>query len=200
MDRSAVWASSEADLKQLGLVAKGDIINLKAFCIPQNASTSMEINIKKAGMERVGVRKRRGIGSQSRLESKTVHVGWKNYDKSKDTFIHVRQMKGGGSRTMTFANNTTKLDIMQALKELFFPNGKSKMGEMKDFTFEIGNYQSETIPDTFQLADYINEHCLSRTRLYLMTRKKANSWLEELCEINASGDSVDEFEVGKMLF
>ena len=30
-----------------------------------------------------------------------------------------------------------------------------------------------------------------------MTRKNANSWLEELCEINASGDSVDKFEVGK---
>ena len=51
MDRAAVWASSEADLKQLGLVAKGDIINLKTFCVPQNESTSMEINIKKAGVE-----------------------------------------------------------------------------------------------------------------------------------------------------
>ena len=71
---------------------------------------------------------------------------------------------------------------------------------MKDFSFEIENYQSETIPDTFQLADYINEHRLSRTRLYLMTRKKINSWLEQLCGINASGDSVDEFEVVKMLF
>ena len=160
----------------------------------------MEINIKKAGVKRVGVRKRRSIGSQIRLESKTVHVGRTNYDKLKDTFIHVREIKVGGSRVMTFANNTTKLDIMPALKELFLPNGKSEMGEMKDFSFEIENYQSEAIPDTFQLADYINEHRLLRTRLYLMTRKKANSWLEELCEINASGDSVDEFEVVKMLF
>lgn len=48
---------------------------------------------------------------------------------------------------MTFANNTTKLDIMKALKELFFPNGKLKMGEMKNFTYETGNYQIETIPD-----------------------------------------------------
>ena len=54
---------------------------------------------------------------------------------------------------MTFANNTTKLDTMQALKELFFPNGKLKMGEMKNFTYEIGNYQIETIPDTFRIAD-----------------------------------------------
>ena len=54
---------------------------------------------------------------------------------------------------MTFANNTTKLDTMQALKELFFPNGKLKMGEMKNFNFERRNYQIETIPDTFRLAD-----------------------------------------------
>ena len=77
---------------------------------------------------------------------------------------------------MTFANNTTKLDTMQALKELFFPNGKLKMGEMKNFTYEIGNYQIETIPDTFRIADYSNEHGLSRVRLYIMTRKTANSW------------------------
>ena len=75
---------------------------------------------------------------------------------------------------MTFANNTTKLDIMQVVKELFFPNGKSNMGEMKDFTFEIGNYQSQTI--SFKLADYIHEHRFSMMRLYLMTRKKANFW------------------------
>ena len=74
------------------------------------------------------------------------------------------------------------------------------MGEMKDFTFEIGNYQSETLPDTFKLADYINEHRFSRTRLYLMARKKANSWLEELHEINSSGNSQDKFEVDKMFF
>lgn len=36
-------------------------------------------------------------------------------------------------------NNTTILDIMKALKELFFPNGKLTMGEMKNFTYEIGN-------------------------------------------------------------
>lgn len=54
--------------------------------------------IKKAGVERVGIRKQRIIGSQSRLESKTVRVGWKNYDKSKDTFIHARQMKAGGNK------------------------------------------------------------------------------------------------------
>lgn len=77
---------------------------------------------------------------------------------------------------MTFANNTTILDTMQVLKELFFPNGKLKMGEMKNFTYEIGNYQIETIPDTFRIADYSNEHGLSRVRLYIMTRKTANSW------------------------
>lgn len=54
--------------------------------------------IKKAGVERVGIRKQRIIGSQSKLESKTVHVRWKNCDKSKGTFIHVRQMKAGGNR------------------------------------------------------------------------------------------------------
>ena len=58
------------------------------------------------------------------------------------------RLKGGAYRgVLTFANNTTKLDIMKALKELFFPNGKLKMGEMKNFTYEIGNYQIETIPD-----------------------------------------------------
>ena len=81
-------------------------------------------------------------------------------------------MKEEGSGVMTFANNATQLDVMQASKELLFPNGKSKIGQMKDFTFEMGNYQSKTIPDTFQRADYVNEHRLSRTRLYLITRKK----------------------------
>ena len=81
-------------------------------------------------------------------------------------------MKEEGSRVMTFANNATQFDVMQTLKELLFPNGKSKIGQMKDFTFEIGNYQTETVPDTFQLADYVNEHRFSRTRLYLITRKK----------------------------
>ena len=45
--------------------------------------------------ESVCVRKGKGIGSQCRLDSKTVHVGWKSYDKLKDTFISVQYIKGG---------------------------------------------------------------------------------------------------------
>ena len=50
----------------------------------------------------------KSVGSQSRLESKTEHDGWKNYDKSKNSFVYIQQMKGGGGRVMVFANNATK--------------------------------------------------------------------------------------------
>ena len=63
MDRDSVWASSEVDIKPLGLDEKAGIINLKTFFVPQNASNSEELNIKKAGVDRVGVRKRKSIGS-----------------------------------------------------------------------------------------------------------------------------------------
>ena len=63
------------------------------------------------------------------------------------------------------------------MKELFYPNGKSRFGRQTEFSFCLGNFKGPIIEEPssepFVLSNYIKVNMLSKTRLYLLAKKKS---------------------------
>ena len=76
------------------------------------------------------------------------------------------QRKVGGSRTINIKKNANENDIKDIVFLLFFPGGKSHIGEKHHFTHRIGNFRGESLLDNFSLADDIGEHKLTHCIFY----------------------------------
>ena len=173
MDKEAVWSASEDDLASLGLTEKGDVLTLKSFCIPRNNGASGELANLSTGAERIPRKKQK----LRRLDMKSVSVGWKVLDKDSRKYKYIRAEKGGGARNVHFNSNSTASDIITKMTELFYPNGKSRFGRQTEFSFCLGNFRGQIIEESssepFVLSNYIKVNMLSKTRLYLLARKKS---------------------------
>ena len=199
-----MWHAKEADLEDIGLVQKGDIVTLKAFCLIRDETgdkRKLATFIKGTSLERLpGESKSK---KKKRLSSKNVGLGWMNFDPKKKKYIPIRASKGGGIRFETFLNTAGKEIILMKMMDLFFPNGKSFAGKNSCFDFQLGNFRGEPInneeENRFCLSDYIKKHKLSKTRLYLMSKEKSK--LEKLMEsLKGSCDSWsddDDFMISK---
>ena len=169
MDKEAVWSASEDDLASLGLTEKGDVLTLKSFCIPRNNGASSELAnlIKSTGAEQIPRKKQK----LRRLDMKSVSVEWKVLDKDSRKYKCIRAEKGDCARNVHFNSNSTASYIITKMTELFYPNGKS------DFSFCLGNFRGHIIEESssepFLLSNYIKVNMLSKTRLYLLARKKS---------------------------
>ena len=85
------------------------------------------------------------IKETTRLEKKTVSLGWINYHKKKNDFVTVPESTWGGTRTVAFPNSAYGNDIPSAGKELFFPEGISKFGKLSNMDVKLGNFKREFI-------------------------------------------------------
>ena len=196
MDETAVWSATENDLEKLGLIEKGHIICLKSFCYQSDDTKDNKVElaklIKGAGQERTA----KGTDHLKGRKIKTVHLGWLNYDDKKQKYSAVRLANGGGIRKAVFRNDAKREDILTKLKNLFFPTGLSSYGKLDTMNFELGNFSGETlVAKEFSLSNYIEHNSLSKTRLYLMTKKKSSSQIfREYAAPSSDSDFEDEKE------
>ena len=76
-----------------------------------------------------------------------------------------------------FNSNSTVSDIITKMTELFYPNGKSRFGRQPEFSFGLANFRGQISEDSssepFVLSNYIKVNMLSKTRLYLLAKKKS---------------------------
>ena len=143
MGKSAVWLATEEHLKNLGLVETGHIICLKGFCMNQESGEKKELAmslIRNSGIERT----KSGEKKRSR-KTKVILLGWMHFNKKKNKFTHVRQQNGGGTRSISFANDDTLAAVLKEGKRLFFKDGKSKYGLASMMNFFLANYKCEII-------------------------------------------------------
>ena len=66
MDSNAIWASTEDDIKSLGLTERGHIICLKGYCLQENQQNAelenqLSDSIKTSSQERVSNTKKRRL-------------------------------------------------------------------------------------------------------------------------------------------
>ena len=65
-------------------------------------------------------------------KEKGVTLEWVHYHENSKKYFAVRLTNGGGTRQHYFPNNTKAADIVEAMKNIFFPDGNSKSGKLKE--------------------------------------------------------------------
>lgn len=69
-----------------------------------------------------------------------VDLGWFDFDKTTQSYKQVRRQNGGGKRSLKVPKLTTKHDLLDIAKQLFFPNGISKRGLVESFELELKDF------------------------------------------------------------
>ena len=101
----------------------------------------------------------------------TVHLGWYHFEEKKKIYLHVKAQTGGGKTTLLLSKNMNNHSIIQECLDLFFPNGKSQHGELKDMDIELTDFQLKPLEDEeTTLGDAIDRVKLQFIHFYLRTR------------------------------
>ena len=166
---------------QIGLVAMGDRLALRAFCAPKkddNFDDKLEYlkealngRGKRRGDQSVAVG---GAGRNKRSLKPTLKVefGWKHFFSGK--YMQVKKRKGGGTRSVAM-NRTAQYDerLLQAQK-LFFPKQTSQFGKLTDMAdCHLSNYNGERITsEGFTVTSYKLETGMNLPRLYRIYSNK----------------------------
>ena len=117
-----------------------------------------------------------------------ISIGWQHFDKAKNKYISVRLSKGGGSRDISVPINSTRPDILEQMKLVFFPERKSVFGNASRMKISLGDYKYEEITDgDFTLMNYVKLHKLSKVRPHPLTKS-----VDDIENIFESSDSEEE--------
>lgn len=182
MDEEAAYVAPDELLQEFGLTAKGDIIALKAHCLMRKTESSEE---RKADLKLTIANTNRLAGSSKRKYStkkKTVLLGWLHFNTKKKKYITVSAKHGGGIRSVKLRQNATRHDVLEFAKSVFILDNTTAFGPAHSLTYDIGNFAESSLPEQlllngesvkFTLDGYIQKHHLSKTRLYLLTKKKS---------------------------
>lgn len=75
-------------------------------------------------------------------KKKTQSTSWLvSFRRRKKMFVHVRAKAGGGKRTVMLNKALNKQSIIKECLNLFYLDGKSQHGELKDMEFELTDFQ-----------------------------------------------------------
>ena len=90
-------------------------------------------------------------------KEKAVTLRWVHYHEDSKKYSVVRLPNDGGTRKHHFPNNAKAVDIVEAMKNFFFPDGNSKFGKLIEMVRFLGNYYQKIIDeDNFNLIKYIH--------------------------------------------
>ena len=198
--------STDQQLRQLGLTATGDLIALRTFCLKEMNKREGEKNNNERKKTLTNfVRNNGRLSSKDNNDSgktRRVQIGWMHYNMKKGKYCSVRIQTGGGTREVKMALSTTADAILKMAKELFFPAGRSTVGNMNDMEFNLANFKQEELSETvelggrevnFTLGNYIEKYKLTRIRIYLQTRER-NKFRELLGTLQTKRQSVRQEE------
>ena len=112
-----------------------------------------------------------GVQAESRARKKTrrIEVGW-IHDKKQ-----VRRRAGGGIRKLDVDRNYKKSDIINEALGLFFPEGKSQHGYVKDFNIDLLDFKDNPVPDNATVAECYNLYKTGILSFYVSTASRSSS-------------------------
>ena len=172
----------------LGLVCQGDILALRSF-VPSTDKAKEERKSKLLKLTHLlGTTPRKSKAASSRGKfspsddypqsppykkiqtSKKIQVGWQRYGENEKRYVSVRLVKGGGTREISVPIQSSCVEVLSIMKEVYFPDGMSTFGDADIMTFKFGKFKGEEVEEQFTLAKYIAKYKLTKVRLYLLTR------------------------------
>ena len=186
IDEDAVRGMSDSDLSEY-LPKKGDRFALKDFITeglakPKSRKASLMDRLRdRLRSNRTNstdtctdepestVKKIQKLSAKKQVHK--VHLGWYHFEEKKKIYLHVRAKAGGGKRALMLNKNMNKHSIIQECLDLFFSNGKSQHGELKDMDVELTDFQLKPLEDEeTTLGDIIDKAKLQFIHFYLRTR------------------------------
>jgi len=92
-------------------------------------------------------------------------------------FKTKRSEQGGGVKAVDLLKDATTSDCLLELKNTFFPNGVSTLGNADKMEFTLADFKCQkiNIGDKFSAESYKKENRLSTPRLFLLTHNKGLS-------------------------
>ena len=130
-------------------------------------------------------------GSHNAVKAtRLVHFSWLHMIRGQ-----YKQQRGinAGKKAATVPKSSTKCDLINIAKSIFFPKGASAFGKVADMRFDLYDTCRPTsntipLPDNFILGNYIKT---GETRLYLYSRKR-KGFLKVDSEVEFNVSSVEE--------
>lgn len=180
--------ATDGDFRALGLVCQCDILALRSF-VPSTDKAKEERKSKLLKLTHLlGTTPRKSKAASSRGKfspsddypqsppckktqtSKKIKVGWQHCGENEKRYVSVRLVKGGGTREISVPIQSSCVEVLSIMKEVYFPDGMSTFGYADIMTFKFGNFKGEEVEEQFTLAKYISKYKLTKVRLYLLTR------------------------------
>ena len=203
MDFTAVRMASDHDFHALGLTRRGDILALRSFVLGDEKEAKkrklLELTKQlssKSSKKKTGSASPRGTMKSSQDATspptqrfKKIQIGWMHFSNKENRYVAVRMAKGGGTREVSFPLQATSADMMDEIKNIFFPDGMSVFGTTNAMTFKLGNFSCQEINEEFTLERYIEEHKLSKVRLYILSRISTQ---EKESEVHENSDDDND--------
>lgn len=209
MDKRAILLASDDFLKDMGIVAKGDILALRAFAESHQSVEETREKRKMLLIEKLlGRKKRSGTDSSTtgkrskvtiealpatKVKMRKVRLAWQHFNPETKRYVMVRESTGGGHREMALSCDIGYSEMISTLIDLFFPNGESSRGQATEMEFHLGNFKCEAIDESFTLNNYIGTNKLTRPRIYLMSKQRGQA--EVSCVPNVDDDGFLEKSV-----
>lgn len=188
MDFQAIAMSSFSDLQELAGCVRGDAIHIKHFAetkLEEKMKTEsyqqkvqlLEETLQHATQTRSKALKKQSVGKCKpfRKAKRKVSIGWLHFQNSTRSYFQVREPKGGGVCSLELALHSTKEEILNAGRNLFFKNGTSAFGSDKDMDIALFNFCREEIQDEgdFTLEKYIDEYKRKEVKFFIASNKKS---------------------------
>ena len=133
------------------------------------------------------------------MKKRKITLGWMHYSTKEKRFITVRLASGGGTRRVDVPGLSTKEDLIEEARNLFFPGCLSSHGEEKEMIFNFANFKAEPIEEfiedgettvDFTVQKYIEKHKLTLARLYLTSKPSSVFTLSDVaCDDDTNLDS-----------
>lgn len=99
--------------------------------------------------------------------SRIINIGWIMDG------VAVREINGGGTRSVSIEKSAKKKDILEKALNLFFPNGVSakKYGPLAKYNYELLDYKQLDFDNNFTVGELYKMTGLTTLRFYLSTTR-----------------------------
>ena len=150
MDFSAVTTATDNQLRELGVLRRGDLLSLQGFVKQKLKGENrdekkrklLDLLKGKGKPKKKKAEDKTGTGSGATCSNKSkeksqrkIQLGWLHFDPSQKRYVSVRLLKGGGTRTVSVEVNSNVQDLVKIGKSIFFPNGDSFVGNIAEEIF-----------------------------------------------------------------
>ena len=72
-------------------------------------------------------------------------MGWMQFSDRAKRYVVVHMVTGRGMREVSFPPQVTSSELIEAMKEVFLPEGTSGFGATDQMTFKLGNFTHKEI-------------------------------------------------------